>query len=117
MTSNLIPNALYSVRSSTPFTVLYFAYLIRGQQIILYLFSLNLKHGLKYNKTWQFVLSSVIQPVSLYINCISDSTEVDQCLLLLINSVILSCGLWQHKLFGNLSVRIIKLPVMALTVR
>lgn len=27
MTSNLIPNALYSVRSSTPFTVLYFAYL------------------------------------------------------------------------------------------
>lgn len=27
MTSNLIPKALYSVRSSTPFSVLYFAYL------------------------------------------------------------------------------------------
>lgn len=28
MTLNLIPKALYSIRSSTPFTVLYFAYLI-----------------------------------------------------------------------------------------
>lgn len=32
ITSNRIPKALYSVRSSTPFTVLYFAYLTRHSQ-------------------------------------------------------------------------------------